>query len=153
MRDNPFNLMSPKRCVALTKSGDRCKIRGNLTQEGLCFRHSKLVQRHNAAALQKRDSKSTFEKVERGAKIAGATAGGVWSLIQIVEWVVTHWPAIEHFFYTLDGHLMSFQELKSRVQSGSISPYIFAMQVERWYSRLPNSVRMQTERQFGDVRL
>src|SRR5690348_17828962 len=45
------SLMSLKRCVALTTTGKRCKNRGKLTQEGLCFRHSKSLQRHNATAL------------------------------------------------------------------------------------------------------
>jgi hypothetical protein len=145
--------MPPKRCVALTKTGERCKNRGNLTQEGLCFRHSKSVQRRNAAPPEKVERKTTFDRIERTVKIAGAAAGGISGLMKIADWVVTHWPAIAHFFYSLEGNRYDFEELKRRVDSDSIDPYTFAYSVEQWYARLPSHVRMETERRFGDVRV
>lgn len=95
-----------------------------------------------------------FERLKTGAAIFGGVTGGIAGLIKIAEFVVNHWPQIEHTFRIImpNGMIMQYQEVWVRVKRREVSEQFFVDAFERWFFGLPSYVRANVQREFGDVR-
>jgi hypothetical protein len=143
-------------CGAVTKTGTSCKRPGQPKYTGRCSIHANKLALGPETKIASPARPTRFERIERGFKFAGSvgsTAGGLYTLVKVIGYVVDHWTEIEHTFRIImpTGRYVDYWEAKKLVKRREMPGRPFINAFERWYSDLPGYIRINVNREFGDI--